>query len=148
MEGVTELLLMSLGLSIITSLAYRFLTNPKEVKQHKEEMKEYRGKTKAAQKAGNTEEMNRLLGESMKINQKILKSNMKPMIITFGVFILAIGYFRDTFSMLILDLPFALPLISYSWPFLLMRDSIGFFWWYFLVTLPATFIFRKLLGVE
>lgn len=145
---IQEVLLWSLLLSLILSALYRILTKPGDIKRLKEEMKFYREKSKKAQKEGNTEEVNRLLSETMKVNTKMMKSNMKPMIASLAIFFIALGFLRDTYSTFLIQLPFTLPLISYSFPFILLRDSIGWFWWYILITIPATFIFRKLLGVE
>jgi uncharacterized membrane protein (DUF106 family) len=44
-----------------------------------------------------------------------------------------------TFSMMIAKLPFAMPLLG---------SYLTWFWWYIFISIPATIIFRKLLGVE
>ncbi len=148
MEPIQEVLLWSLTLSLVLALIYRILTKPREIRAIKEEVKEIRGKMKKSQKDGNTEETNRLLSEMMKLNQKQLRSNMKPMLASMVIFLVAIGFLRDTYSNFLIQLPFTLPLLSYSFPFVVLRDSIGWFWWYILITIPCTFIFRRLLGVE
>ncbi|MBL7160500.1 MAG: DUF106 domain-containing protein [Candidatus Aenigmarchaeota archaeon] len=148
MLPIQEVLIWSLGLSLLLAVLYRFLTNPREIKLLKEEIKGYRERSNKAQKAGNAEEANKLLSEMMKLTSKQMRSNMKPMIASLVIFFIAIGFLRETYSNFIIQLPFILPLLSYSFPFIILRDSIGWFWWYILITLPATFIFRKLLGVE
>jgi uncharacterized membrane protein (DUF106 family) len=43
------------------------------------------------------------------------------------------------FEMLVTRLPFALPFLGYY---------LTWFWWYIFISLPATIVFRKMLGVE
>lgn len=154
MPGMEGIFLWSLGLSFLFALLYRVLTKPQESKRLKEEVKLYREKIKKAQKES-PGEANKLLSEMMKLNQKQLRMNMKPMIASLLVFFVVIGFLREAYSSAVIQLPFPLPLPSYTTifgflPFLNIgiRESIGWFWWYVLITLPATFLFRKLLGVE
>ena len=146
MTAIQEVLLISLGLSLLFALFYRFLTKPAEMKRLKEEQKFHKEKMKQAK--GNAEETNKLLGEMMKLNQKMMRSSFKPMLASLAVFFLATHFLRTTYPAFAIQLPFTLPLLSYSWPFLVLRDSICWFWWYILITIPATLLFRKLLGVE
>lgn len=145
---ITQVLIYSLTLSLVLAIIYRLLTKPDEIRRLKEELNDYRKKIKSAQKSGNTQEANKLLSDMMKINQKQLRSNMKPMLVSMILFFVVIGFFRDAFTELVIQLPFVLPLFSYSFPFILIRESIGWFWWYVFITVPCTFLFRKLLGVE
>ena len=153
---VTELLI-SLVLSFIIALAYRFLTDPKEIKRIKEDVKSYRKRIKEAQKAGKQDEANRLMTESLKANQKMMSQSMKPMLVSMAVFfVMVYGVMGPMFAGVVeLTLPFALPLPFYSsvfgfipFPGIAMRISIGWLWWYILITAPGIQIFRKLLGVE
>lgn len=137
-------LLLSLGLSII----YRILTKPAEIRRIKEDVKVHREKMKALQKEGKQEDVNKALSEMMKLQQKQMKASMKPMIVSLLIFFVVLGVMREAFSTAAIQLPFTLPLISYSFPFVFLRDSIGWLWWYVLITIPFTFMFRKLLGVE
>jgi len=148
MIPIQEVLVWSLMLSLVLALIYRLLTKPKEIRSLKEEIKEYKDKMGKARKEGKTEETNRLLSEMMKLNQKQLRSNMKPMLASLLIFFVFLGFLRETYSSFLIQLPVILPLFSYSFPFIALRESIGWFWWYILITIPSTFLFRKLLGVE
>ena len=148
MTPLQEILLISIGLSVFSAILYRVLTKPEEVKRVKEEVKGFREKIKEAQKAGKNDEASKLMSEMMKANQKQLKGNMKPMFVSMIVFIATIAFLRETYATFILNLPVAIPLLSYSFPFIIIRDTIGWFWWYILITIPLTFAFRKFLGVE
>jgi uncharacterized membrane protein (DUF106 family) len=101
-----------------------------------------------AKASGDKAEMEKFMSEMLKAQQKQMKQTMKPMIASVVLFFIFIGFLRETYSDVILNLPFTLPLASYSFPFIILRDSIGWFWWYILITIPATMLFRKLLGVE
>lgn len=242
--AITDVLILSLGLSLLLAIIYRVFTKPEEMRRLKGEMKEIRAKMKEAQKAGNQQETNRLLTESMKLNQQQFKGNMKPLMASLLIFILALnimgglygphvpvavtyqdvpglgtvpagtltigdvaydvvitddnhsvivdlnrdGTFDEDsfgreavifqegenywkflgpdqgafpfvpaqqntflFTPDILELPFTLPLPAWDFvgfPFFKMSTHIGWFWFYLLITIPTTFLFRKLLGVE
>ncbi|MBU0953521.1 MAG: hypothetical protein KKA90_03820 [Nanoarchaeota archaeon] len=92
MAPLLELVLYSLLLSFVLSLAYRFLTNPEHLRQSKANVKIFREKMNDAKKAGNTQEMNKYLSEMMKANQVQMKANMKPMIASMIIFFIALGF--------------------------------------------------------
>ena len=148
MLPIQEVLLWSLLLSLILAILYRVLTKPAEIRRLKDELKEHRVRMKEVQKSGDKAATDKALSEMMALNQKQLKGNMKPMLASMIIFFVAVGFLRDAYSNFLIQLPFTLPLFSYSWPFIILRDTIGWFWWYILITIPATFAFRKLLGVE
>ncbi|MBI4021690.1 MAG: DUF106 domain-containing protein [Candidatus Aenigmarchaeota archaeon] len=248
MTAVTEMLLISLGLSFLLAVLYRVLTKPVEMRQIKEEMKQHRQRMKELQKAGNKAEADKALAASFQLNQKQMRMTMKPMMVSLLIFIFALSWlgtvygpavgvhteettipalgsgWKGTFSPLnasdtaveafvydnnqtvrldvngngdflddpafpagevlyqtegqywkfagkdqgrwpfaapqpavfiftpdIIALPFPLPLPAWDYvgiPFVVLEDHLSWFWWYVLITLPATFVFRKLLGVE
>ena len=148
---VELLLAYSVILSLVISVIYRVLTNPKEVRRIKEEAKFYNQKVKKAQKAGNKEEVNRYTGEMMKASQKQMKITMKPMLASMVLFLFILGGFHTTFAELLIPLPFSLPLPTWEmagFPFVYLTAELNWFWWYVIITLPCTLAFRKALGVE
>jgi uncharacterized membrane protein (DUF106 family) len=134
-----ELFLYSLGLSLLLALLYRFLTNPKELKRIKQELSYYREKVNSAQKVGNDAEVKRLSSEMMKASSAQFKASMKPMFASMIIFFFALGWFSTTFAELAVTLPFAIPFLG---------PTLNWFWWYLIITVPATMVFRKALGVE
>ena len=148
MAPIEEVLLLSVGISFVLSVIYRVLTKPAEMKRVKEEVKLHRERMKKAQKEGNKAELSSSLSEMTKLNQKQLRGSMKPMLVSLLVFFVFVGFLRQTYVTFSIHLPTTLPLLSYSYPFIALRSSIGWFWWYILVTVPCTIVFRKLLGVE
>ena len=143
-----EVLVISLLLSLMIAVIYRLLTKPGEIRKTRKDISFYSNKMKEAQKSGNKAEADKYMSEMLKANQKVFKENMKPMFVTMIIFIVVLGVLKQAYSTFFLQLPFTLPLISYSFPFIVLRDSIGWFWWYILSTVPATLMFRKMLGVE
>jgi len=134
-----QVTLVSLALSFILSLLYRFLTKPEEMRRIKKEMAYYREKSSEAQKAGNQEKASEYMKESMKLTQSQFKQNMKPMMASMLMFIIILGWMHGEFGSLMVQLPVTVPIAG---------SDLSWFWWYVLMTLPCTMLFRKLLGVD
>jgi len=139
MSGMIEVLIWTLGISFLIALIYRFLTNPDDLRRIRSNMKEVQGKVKKAQKAGNMEEMNALTSEMLKLSQQQFTKNMKPMIASAVIFFVFLGFIRVQYSNFKIATPFTIPVIG---------SDMGWFLWYIVITIPATLLFRKLLGAE
>jgi uncharacterized membrane protein (DUF106 family) len=148
MTQIFEVFLWSILLSLVLALIYRFLTNPEEIRRIKGEVKFYREKVKKAQKEGNKEETNKHMSDMLKLNQQHMKQNMKPMFLSMIIFFIFLGWLNQTYAALVVPIPFSLPLLGWEFPFVYIATEINWFWLYILITIPATFVFRKLLGVE
>lgn len=148
MGDILMVFIWSVLLSLVLSLIYRFLTNPSEIRRIKRDMQFYRKKMNEAQKAGNKEEMDRYLKQSMKLNQEHLKHNMKPMIFSMALFLVVLGWLNNAYTDLVVPLPINLPVLGWEFPFLHLTMEYNWFWWYLVITVPFTFVFRKLFGVE
>jgi uncharacterized membrane protein (DUF106 family) len=137
--GYMEVLLVSMAMSLTSVLISKFATNQSIIKNLKAEMKSLNERIKKAQKAGNTGEMNKLSGDLMKLSGRQMQQNMKPMMISL-FFFLAVFWFLGTFySELIVPSPINIPFIG---------NQLGWFYWYLIIVLPGSFLFRKLLAVE
>jgi uncharacterized membrane protein (DUF106 family) len=215
-----EIFLWALLISLIISVIYRVFTKPGEIRQLKKDMKFYREKSKEAQKSKDMKKMNEYSSEMLKLSQKQMKHNMKPMFITMGIILILLsfinsaysgvvvetkqidertslghfsyagfnhsiraeklnetdirvvidtndngdfsdeeGYLKDevayienihwgvqpqdtnhTSMGILIELPFTFPVLGWK--------HLNWLWWYILVTLPFTWIFRRFLGVE
>jgi uncharacterized membrane protein (DUF106 family) len=100
-----EIFLWALLISFIISLIYRIFTKPEEIRQLKKDMTFYRGKLKEAQKNKDTKKMNDYSSEMMKLSQKQMKHNMKPMFITMGVVIILLGFIHNAYSVVAVETP-------------------------------------------
>ena len=139
MNGVIEVLVYTLGLSFFIAVIYRLLTKPEEMRRIKENMKQVNEKVKKAQKSGSTEEVNKLTSEMLKGSQEQFRQSMKPMMASMIIFFVFLGWVGAQFAELVVRLPFYIPFVGME---------CGWFMWYIIITLPATFLFRRLLGVE
>ena len=139
MTPMLELLLISIGLSLLLAVLYRFLTDPEEIRKAKREMEFYREKSKKAQKAGDMEEVKKLTNDMMKASQKQMSQTMKPMFASMVIFFVVLGWLATAYAELAIPAPFAIPFIG---------NSLNWFWWYLIIVIPANLVFRKALGVE
>jgi uncharacterized membrane protein (DUF106 family) len=148
MSGVVEVLLWTLGLSLLLAIIYRVLTKPDEARRLKQNMKEVQARLKKAQKSGDMDSVNALTSEMLKGSQKQFSMNMKPMIVSMIMFLVFLNVIGAQYEELAVLLPIPFLATSWEFPFLVITKSYSWFWWYIIITLPSTFFFRKLLGVE
>ncbi|MFH1228973.1 MAG: EMC3/TMCO1 family protein [Candidatus Aenigmatarchaeota archaeon] len=133
-----EEILASALITFLITVIYRFLGNQSDMRQLKIDMKEKQSKIKEVQKT-NPQEANRIMNEVMVLTNKQMKMNMKPMMLTLVVVSLALPYFPNFFPGDVVSLPLSLPYFG---------DSFGWLMWYFIVSIPFGYGFRKILGVE
>ncbi|MFH1294710.1 MAG: EMC3/TMCO1 family protein [Candidatus Aenigmatarchaeota archaeon] len=146
-EPFIEIFIISLSLGFATSLIYRVLTNPKQMKELRKTAKEYSDKMKAAQKAGNTKEHEKFMNESLAQQRKVFSMTMKPMMVSLILFWIGfqvLGAFSET----VIGLPFSLPYTTWEFPYIHLTTQYTWFWWYLLIISPSSMAFRKLLGAE
>lgn len=132
-------LFMFAGLvSFVLTLPYRFLVDQKKTRELKEKTKEMQKQIKEAQKT-DQKKANELLTQMLALSNKQMMSNFKPMIPGMMLVIIVLPWLASTFTGTIAILPFSLPFFG---------NDFGWLMWYIVASMPATFIFRKLLGVQ
>ena len=139
LPGYMEVLLISVLLSLVSVIITRTFSDQSAVKGLKAEMKGLNARIKKAQKAGNQSEVSRLSSELMKQSGKQFQMNMKPMVISMVIFLAVFWFFGMFYTELIVASPFNIPFVG---------KEFGWYVWYFLIILPGSFMWRKLLGVE
>ncbi|MCK4497443.1 MAG: DUF106 domain-containing protein [Candidatus Aenigmarchaeota archaeon] len=139
LPGYQEVLIISLVLSLIMVLLTKFLTNQDEIRKAKREMKFYQDKIKKAQKSEDKEAVSKLSKDMLKASSKQMKQSMKPMFVSLIIFVIALGWLTGEYGELLINLPITLPVLG---------NQLNWFWWYLIIVLPTSFIFRKMLGVE
>lgn len=139
MSAVLEITILTLALSLVISVIYRFLTDPAAIRNLKQEMKIIQEKANKAQKEGDTKKAGELTSEMLKLSQKQLGMSMKPMMFSFIVVAAAFYWLGTQYAEVMINAPFTIPFLG---------AQLNWFWWYILLTIPATWVFRKLLGVE
>ena len=139
LPGYMEVLIISAGLSLGSVLISKFATNQSAIREMKADMKDMNKRIRKAQKDGNQAEVTKLSGELMKISGKQFQMNMKPMFISLFIFLGVFWFFGMFYGELVVPSPVNIPFIG---------NQLGWFHWYFLIVLPGSFMWRKLLGVE
>jgi uncharacterized membrane protein (DUF106 family) len=139
MAPIAEVTILTISLAFIISLVYRVFTDPKEIRRIKEHLASYREKIKKAQKSGNAKEVNKFTDEMLRLQREQFGKSFKPMMVTFLVFLIALRIFDTYYSEVVITSPFSIPFAG---------TEFGWFVWYFLLIIPTTMIFRKLLGVD
>ena len=134
-----EVLMISVGLSLLSVLITKFATNQGAVRELKGEMKSINERIKKAQKSGNNKEASELSGQLMKISGRQFQMNMKPMMITMVIFLGVFWFFGSFYGEMVVPCPINIPFVG---------SQLGWFHWYFLIVLPGSFLWRKLLSVE
>ena len=122
------LLVISFLLTLLISLSYKFLTDQKLMKDHKDEIKELQKELKSLK--DNPEKMMAKQKELMEKNLKMMKHNFKPMLFTFIPLIIIFGWLRTTYT------PMGKLIFGLSW-----------FWIYLITAVIFSIIIRKLLKI-
>lgn len=133
-----EIFIWSLGLSFLMTIASRLLANQQEMKKAKKDMEFFRNKATQAQKSGDVKKMNEYTGEMMKASSRQFKLNMKPMMFSFLIVILAASWFAAAYGEVKIASPISIPVLG---------SELNWFYWYIIIVLPFSTIFRKLLDV-
>lgn len=133
---IAELFLAVLITFVIT-LFYKFLVDQNKMKSMKDEMKEMQKKIKEAQKT-NPEQANKMMGDVLKLTNKQMFLNFKPMIPTMIFVFALLPWMASVFTGPIVLLPFSLPFFG---------NDFGWLMWYIILSMPLTIFFRKILGV-
>ena len=90
------ILLVSFILTFITTIAYKYFTNQKELKAAKEEMDSLRIQMKEAKH--DTQKVMELQKQSFQKTMEQMKHSLKPMIITFIPLLIIFGWLQATYK--------------------------------------------------
>ena len=124
-------------ITFVITLFYKVMVNQAKVKELWDQQKEIQREVKKLQK-DSPEEANKKMSEMLKLNNTLMMLNMKPMLPTMLIVILVFPWVASTFQGHIALLPFNLPYFG---------ADFGWLMWYFVISLPLTQLFRKLMGV-
>jgi len=138
LNPVLGVFIIAAAVSILITLPYKFLADQKKMREHKEKVKDIQKRIKEAQKT-DQKRANELMTEMLALSNKQMMSNFKPMIPGMILVILFLPWVAVTFTGPVAMLPFALPYFG---------NDFGWLMWYMLASLPVTYMFRKMLGVQ
>ncbi len=160
-EGITGMLINSVGLffsplaglnpaislfvvvsfiTVLIILLNRKFTNTEAMKEIKDKMKGIREQLDMAQKQGDKETANKLLGQIMEMNSEFMRHSYKSLFISLIVITLFLPWIKQEYSgMAVANLPFKAPFVG---------SSLNWIGWYILVSFTIGWIVRKLFGFD
>lgn len=98
MTPLVEITLISLLLSVAMTLITKFLSNQEAIKEAKKEMEFLKKKVKEAQKTGNQKDVKRYSSMMMSRSKDQFRHNMKPMMVTMVVVLVAFSFLRGQYD--------------------------------------------------
>lgn len=134
-----SILLISIGLSLVVTLVYKFMTDQTLMKELKKELKNNQKRIKESR--GDPEKMMAIQRETMHTNMKYMSQSMKPMIITIIPFLIIFAWLRSIFEgTIVIPLGFHVPLSG-------LETGLGWIGTYIILSMIFTTAFRRLLKV-
>ena len=164
---ILTILIISFIVSLVTTIANKYLVDQKELAKNQKEMKEFQAEFKKVQQSGNEKEMKKMQAkqaEMMQKNSKMMTQQFKPMIATMVPILLVFYWMRfSAVSQTVVILPplvyycTLVPIFHFIGPLipgygaantLAPAWSIGWLMWYMICTFGMSQILRKYMGFE
>jgi len=133
-----SLAVISVTITFVITVLYRFLSDPKKLKDLRDRTKEINAKIKEMQKS-NPEEAKKLTNEMLEITNKQMMASMKPMLATLLIAALYLPWMSEHFKGPVVMLPVSVPIFG---------ADLGWIMWFILISVPASQIMRKAMGVD
>ncbi len=130
-EAGQSIALISILISFVSAMVRRATVDMDKVKDSQAKMKEHQKKMQEAQKKGHTEDMLKSQEEMTKHMMIQMKQNFKPMLITLIPFLLIFNWLRGQYD-------------ASGTVTTILGMSLGWFWWYFIISLAASMIVNKI----
>ncbi len=130
---------ISLIITVLITLAYKFLTNQQRMKELKAEVKDLQAKMKESKE--DKDKLMQLNQQAMGKNLEVMKHSLRPTLITFIPIIIIFSWLRNTY------LP-AGDLFSWNADIILFGSGIGWLWTYILCSFIFSLIIRKVLKIQ
>jgi uncharacterized membrane protein (DUF106 family) len=156
-------LIIAFIVSLITTIANKYLVDQDEVNEHQAKMKDLNKRMRDAQKRGDGKELAKIQAEQtemMKGQTAMMSNQMKPMFVTFIPIILIFFWMRSSaISHLVIILPQTVYWVTLTplWHALggfiyggkaTIPFGIGWLLWYMICTFGMSQILRKFLGFK
>lgn len=90
--------LLSVLVALIITLVYRFMVDQSETKRIRVGLKELKGKMNDAKKKNNTKDMAKYMNQSLKLNNKMMKMSLKPMVVSLLIAVLLLPWLQSTYD--------------------------------------------------
>ncbi len=164
---ILTILIISFIVSLVTTIANKYLVDQEELAKNQKEMKEFQKEFKKAQQNGDQKEIAKMQAkqaEMMQKNSKMMTQQFKPMIATMIPILLVFYWMRfSAVSQTVVILPplvyygTLVPVFHFIGPLipgygaanpLAPAWSIGWLMWYMICTFGMSQILRKFMGFE
>lgn len=129
--SLITLILASLGLAFASQLIYKKFTDQEKMKEIKEKTEKLQKKMKEAE----MEKKSKYQSELMELSMKRMKLSMKPMLISSMLFLGIFVVLKYVFQGFIL--------LEFSKSFPIIKDDVGWFLTYLIVSVVGNSVFRK-----
>lgn len=150
MAAIDEILLITVGAMVLSTILARLVTNVNELRQIKEKTKLIREKSIEARKQGDMQKANEYSKEAALIGFKTLRITAKSSLISLVIFLFVIGIIGEInlFGIFVhkgfyIDAAILSPV---SIP--VAGTVLGWFGWYLLVAFASSLTLRKLAGLQ
>ena len=146
------ILLLAAGITLLTSLANRLLTNPTKAKAWRKEIAGWNSELRKAQKSGDKKAIEKLMKKQqsiMQLQSKMMWQSMKVMLLFFVPLLLMWqvlgGLYRYSDGS---PIPIAyFPGVGAILPLPLLGNMLSLYWWYLLCSFLFSTISSHLLGL-
>jgi uncharacterized membrane protein (DUF106 family) len=134
-----SVVIISFIVTLMTTLVYKFLTNQKEMKELKENMKAFQKQVK--ENKHDVEKVKNIQKEMMAMQMKYMRHSWKPMLYTFLPLILIFGWMRATFNS-------GIDVLSWGSNIPLFGTGLGWLGIYIISSIIFSTILRKYMKVH
>ena len=144
-----EIALVSLVMVGVSQVMQRKFIDKKMMKENQDKMKEHQGKIKelAGKEDGKSKaEAERRQQEMLELMNKTMSGTMKHMLFSFPVFIGVFWGLSYLFSGVLIEMPFAVPIIHRNFSFEI-TTTISWLWWYIYSSFAISMALNVLLKV-
>jgi len=133
------ILLISVILSLVTTLIYKYVTDQSLIKQIRADMKKYQEQMKQCK--DDPAKMHEIQNQMMPLNSKLMMQQMKPTLITILPFLVIFWLLGQWYNNTV-----AIPL-SFHFPLSHLPTGLGWIGTYIIFSMVFTTLFRKVLKV-
>ncbi len=127
------------GIALFLTALNKLMVDQNKIKMIRQEMKRLQAEMKKAQDAGDDKKMKKMLGTNLDLTHQQFSLTMRPLMASMVFVMLILPWLRHSFADLSVALPIGLPLVG---------NAVGWLGLYIIVSMPATVVFRKVMGVQ
>lgn len=149
-ESVMAIISIAIGISLFSAFVHKKLVDRRKMDEIRKRIEDHQKRYLKAQKEGDQKKIAQLEREQTEIMGLVKKNfmmSMKPVFITMPIFLVVLWWMGQTFGKMgpMLDLPFPIPLLTYSVEELGVVNGISWIGLYMIVAIPTSLIIEFIL---